>query len=119
MTFEHKPPSPFNWQALQAQLRASPWLEPTDDTSSQRGLIATAQAIIDRMSNSEHMREVSWQPARLANRLPRPVASLPSGEPPALGSGTTRVERPLPAPRGPLPGGAAVAVPRERLEISF
>lgn len=119
MNFEHKPPSPFNWQALQTQLRASPWLEPTDDTNSQRGLIATAQAIINRMSNSERMREVSWQPARLAKGLPKAVASLPSGEPPTLGSGATRVERPLPAPRGPLPGGVAVAVPRERLEIGF
>lgn len=119
MTFEHVPSSPFNWQALQTQLRASPWLEPTDDTNSQRGLIATAQAIIDRMSNSEQLRHVSWQPARLATRLPKPVASLPAGEPPTLGSGATRVERPLPAPRGPLPGGIAVAVPRERLEIGF
>ena len=39
---------------------------PDDDITSQRGLVATAIAIADRMSNSENMREVTWTPVRFA-----------------------------------------------------
>jgi len=52
----------FSWKALQAELSASPYLSPEDDILSQRGIIATAMAIMDKMTNSEVLREVTWKP---------------------------------------------------------
>jgi hypothetical protein len=57
--------SAFSWKALRDQLAVSSYLMPDDDITSQRGLIATAIAIAERMSNSENTREVTWKPVRL------------------------------------------------------
>ena len=56
----------FSWKNLQAELSASVYLSPEDDILSQRGIIATAMAIADRMTNSEVLREVTWKPVRLS-----------------------------------------------------
>ena len=56
----------FSWKALQSELSNSPYLMPDDDIKTQRGLIATASAILERMANSVEMREVSWKPVRLS-----------------------------------------------------
>ena len=58
--------SAFSWKNLQAELSASVYLSPEDDILSQRGIIATAMAIMDRMTNSEVLREVTWKPVRLS-----------------------------------------------------
>jgi hypothetical protein len=47
--------SAFSWKALQAELSTSSYLLPDDDITSQRGIIATAMAIADRMTCSEAM----------------------------------------------------------------
>jgi hypothetical protein len=57
--------SAFSWKALRDQLAVSSYLMPDDDITSQRGLIATAIAIADRMTCSPEMREVTWKPVRL------------------------------------------------------
>jgi hypothetical protein len=44
--------SAFSWKALQTELSTSSYLLPDDDLSSQRGIIATAIAIADRMTCS-------------------------------------------------------------------
>ena len=61
-------PSPTNCfvEVFQQELLNSPYLEASDDVKTQRGIVATAMAIVDRMSNSEKMREVTWKPARVA-----------------------------------------------------
>ena len=56
----------FSWKNLQAELSTSSYLDASDDLSTQRGLIAAAIPIADRMSNSEEMREVTWKPVRLS-----------------------------------------------------
>ena len=53
-------------EVFQQELLNSPYLEAGDDVKTQRGIVATAMAIVDRMSNSEKMREVTWKPARVA-----------------------------------------------------
>jgi hypothetical protein len=53
----------FTWKALQAELSNSSYLLPEDDIKT-RGIIATAVAIMERMSNSEKMREVTWKPIK-------------------------------------------------------
>jgi hypothetical protein len=66
----------FSWKALQSELSNSPYLMPEDDILSQRGIIATAQAILDRMTNSENLREVTWKPVRLSMKsIIEPVKS--------------------------------------------
>ena len=66
----------FSWKNLQAELSTSSYLDASDDLSTQRGLIAAAIPIADRMSNSEEMREVTWKPVRLS--LKPVVVSLDS-----------------------------------------
>ena len=68
--------SAFSWKNLQAELSTSSYLDASDDLSTQRGLIAAAIPIADRMSNSEEMREVTWKPVRLS--LKPVVVSLDS-----------------------------------------
>lgn len=100
----------FTWKSLQAELSVSPFLEAEDDLNTQRGLIATAAAIVDRMSNSENMRAVTWKPYRL---IQKEAATLVLDEPPVSepkpGSGNALVENPVPLP--PLPGPAPAYAP--------
>lgn len=99
----------FSWHALRDQLARSTYLDPSDDLSSQRGLVATAAAIAERMSDS--IRDVSWTPVRiLERRLPRATPALPvaSSPPAGPGRGALIEQRPLPSLRPP--GGIAVEV---------
>ncbi len=109
-----------DWRALQAQLAASPWLDASDDLSTQRGIVAASIAVLDRMSNGEGLRKVSWTTGRtlakadaklawLMDVVPVPPAASPSGNP------SQKVDAPLPPPRKPFPGGAAVAQPEPRV----
>lgn len=97
--------APFSWKALQRELQASAYLDPADDLSTQRGLVATAMAILDRMSGD--LGHVSWQPLRISEKKARMQDAL-AGETP---DGRYAVAKPEPQPSSPRPGGAAVAVP--------
>jgi len=99
----------FSWRALQAELAASPYLLPDDDLSTQRGIVATAVAITQRMSDD--YRHLSWQPARLwARPAPEKPVDAPSAPEAPEGPGGCKVA-PAALPRVPRPGGAAVMVP--------
>lgn len=117
------------WTELRQQLQASPFLLPTDDLSCQRGIVATSIAVLDRISNSAAMREVSWQPTRLVAKADAKLAAaLDSPTKPQSGPSSSprpNVPSPVPPPRGPRPGGATVRVPipglivPARVEIDF
>ena len=103
----------FSWKALCDQLSTSRYLQPGDDLSSQRGLVATAAAIAERMSDDA--RHFPWVPARLvAARARRVEPFSPQG---LNGSthGGQLVTAPVPPPRAPRPGGAAVPLPALRV----
>src|SRR6516162_1006321 len=97
----------FSWKNLQTELSRSPWLMPEDDITTQRGIVAASIAILDRMSNGERLREVTWTPVRRLTppEPPRPAPTEATGEPFA------KVPTPTPPPRTPRPGGAAVKIP--------
>lgn len=91
----------FTWKGLRDELTASAWLDVSDDLTTQRGLIATAEAIVERMS--DETRHVSWRPVRLA------TASVKEGrgrDLPGSGDGGAIVEKPSVAPRAPSPAPA-------------
>ena len=109
---------PFTWKALQAQLAASPHLEATDDLSTQRGLLATSDAILQRM-----LRHGLNIPVVPVSHTAPPPAERPA---PLVRSSVERPNAgalpvaPAPAPIAPRPSGAAVRLPRApALEISF
>lgn len=99
-----------DWKALRAQLAVSDFLEPGDDLTTQRGIIATAIAITERMSFTDRMHHVSWQPVRLRSPLQAPEKAVETPKPAAGGPGGLLVKA-SPEPRLPQPGGAAVKVP--------
>ncbi len=98
----------MDWKALRDELAASSYLDPADDLTTQRGIVATALAIVERMS--DELREVSWRPVRLQEKAPvkplTPAPALAGGQP-----GNAPVLA-VPTPRKPTPGGMAV-VPGE------
>ncbi len=94
----------MNWFALRNELAASAYLLETDRLASERDLVATALAIVERMS--VETREVSWRPVRL---LQKP-ASAPVAPDPCQGSGKpgNAPVRLVTTPRKPAPGGIAL-----------
>lgn len=104
----------FSWKALQAQLAQSEFLRPGDDLGSQRGLIATSAAILERMAIANaRATHGTWTPERvLYAKMPRQPRSEPAQA--VCGAGPTGgaliVKKP-PAPSQPRPGGFAVAIP--------
>ncbi len=93
----------MNWSALRDELAASAYLEPEDDLTTQRGIVATALAIVERMSIET--REISWRPYRLLEKAagkPLPPAAMPDTDKP----GNAPVRAVL-TPRKPTPGGIA------------
>ncbi len=93
----------MDWKALRDELATSSYLDPSDDLTTQRGIVATSIAILDRMSNE--LREVSWRPVRLLKPASAPVVLAPyqgSGKP---GNAPVRL---VTTPRKPAPGGIAV-----------
>jgi len=104
----------FSWKALQAQLRQSEYLLPTDDVSSQRGIIATSAAILERIAIA-NARETggTWTPQHvIERRIGRPARPVAPGAVCGAGpaGGALIVKKP-PAPSQPRPGGSAVAIP--------
>lgn len=99
--------APFSWRGLQCELQASPYLDLADDLSTQRGLVAAAMAILDRMSGDTG--NVSWTPARMSTRRTAALASQALHGPPVIDGG--QLVKAAPEPSQPRPGGAAVAVP--------
>jgi hypothetical protein len=98
----------FSWRALRDQLAQSVYLMPENDLATQRGIVATAMAIAERMSDDT--RHVSWMPVRiLAKREARAKAYRPSSAPSAMDGGA--LVKADPRPSQPRPGGTAVAVP--------
>lgn len=73
--------SDFNWKNLRTNLAKSAYIQPADDLSTQRGIVAAAIAILDRMSNCERMREVTWKPLRLVAKETAAPAPKPSPKP--------------------------------------
>lgn len=110
---------PFSWKALQMQLRASCYICPGDDTTTQRGLIATAAAIIERMSLD--VREVTWTPQRVLDQRARTAHVViigfdPGHETPAQDcDGGALVLNPVPPPNKPRGGLAASRQKEEAL----
>jgi hypothetical protein len=96
----------FAWTVLRSQLLAHSerWLEPNDDMNTEQGVIAAAIAVLDRMSNSEALREVSWRPVRLL--VPTASPSAPQATPAGGGNPSAPVLSPVPAPRAPSPAPA-------------
>ncbi len=93
----------MNWSALRNELAASAYLLETDRLTSERDLVATALAIVERMS--VETREVSWRPYRLLKAPEKPFtpdAGKPSGPP---GNAPVRL---VTTPRKPAPGGIAL-----------
>jgi len=111
------------WQfsELAAQLSQSAYLDPTDDLQTEAGIVATSIAILERISNGERLREVSWQPVRLAGKVepklddsaPRQAPTAPTGGP------STKIEVPVPPPITPRPGSAAVTLKRREPVADF
>lgn len=102
----------FSWKKLRDELAMSEYLSPEDDLRSQRGVVAAATAIMERMSNSERMREVTWQPVRLATAATL-VIPLPEVKPkpkPKGKNGNARVTNPTPVPVLPGPAGAYATI---------
>jgi hypothetical protein len=97
-----------DWKALRAELATSEFFEKGDDLSTQRGIVATAIAILDRMSNSERLREVSWRPVRLVGKVAPTVPNLSA---PATEKGNDPILVKT-TPRKPAPGGIALSLPR-------
>src|SRR5215831_16051900 len=96
----------FTWKALQSELATSPYLLPGDDISTQRGLVATSVAILQRMSDDT--RHCTWTPERLwGRRTPEKPAHASSSEPATDLPGGALVS-PAASPRAPRPGGFAV-----------
>lgn len=91
------------WKALRDELARSEWLDASDDLTTQRGIVVAALAIVDRMSNSEALREVSWRPVRLVavSSQEGHRRNLPKGV-----DGGASVQKPVAAPRAPMPGPA-------------
>jgi hypothetical protein len=94
----------MNWKALRDELAASSYLDPEDDLTTQRGIVATALAIVERMSGE--LREVSWRPVRLLEKTAAKPLSLDDRKG-ADKPGNAPV-RSTPMPRKPAPGGIAV-----------
>jgi hypothetical protein len=107
----------FSWKKLKTELSNSDYLLPADDLSSQRGIIAAAEAILDRMANGERLREVSWD--GLASKRRKAVATASNGKGGngkdgsggAKPSGNSLVLNPAPKPVLPGPTGNAVKIP--------
>ncbi len=94
----------MNWSALRDELQASSYLDPEDDLTTQRGIVATALAIVERMSIET--REVSWRPYRLLEKAAgKPLALDGSGPTDRPGNAPVRA---VPVPHKPQPGGMAV-----------
>lgn len=98
----------MNWKALRDELAASSYLDPADDLTTQRGIVATALAIVERMS--DELREVSWKPVRLLEKAASKPLTLDAGQG-ADKPGNAPV-RAVPPPRKPAPSGMVV-VPGE------
>jgi len=98
----------MNWAALRNELQASTYLEPEDDLTTQRGIVATALAIVERMS--VETRDVSWRPYRLLQKVTETPLTL-DGSQGADKPGNAPVPV-APTPRKPQPGGMAVDLPR-------
>lgn len=100
------------WRALRDQLAASAFIDPADDLLTQRGLVATAVAITERMADRHF--PLAERQAHLAARIeankPAPAApALPvAARAPDDPIGGNAVAKPVPAPRAPRPGGNAV-----------
>lgn len=99
-----------DWKALRAQLAVSDYLEPGDDLTTQRGIIATATAILDRMSFSDRMHHVTWKPVRLQAPLQAPQKPVDEPKTASGGPGGLLVKT-SPEPRLPPGGGIALRVP--------
>lgn len=105
--------APFSWKALQAELAASAYLEPTDDVSTQRGLVATAIAITERMLRygcNVPVRPVPLEAVAVdLEALEQAVtpAPSPSSDPP----GEAAVQPPPPPKTPPGAPGVAVILP--------
>jgi hypothetical protein len=109
---------PFSWRNLQVCLRTSPYVLASDDLTTQRGLVATAAAILERQAISlARATHVSWTPqAVIDRRVARQCPTSPRGvaqdaPPPAGPSGGSLIEKRPPAPSQPRPGGSAVRIP--------
>ena len=100
----------MNWFALRNELAASAYLLETDRLTSERDLVATALAIVERMS--VETREVSWRPMRLLTGAANSAtegggnATGANAVPPSA-SGNAPV-RLVTTPRKPAPGGIAL-----------
>lgn len=97
-----------DWKALRAQLAVSDFLEPGDDLTTQRGIIATAVAISERMFYSV---PGTWTPSRLRDKARQaPALALDASEPTEGPAGGLKVQA-SPEPRLPPGGGIALRVP--------
>jgi hypothetical protein len=104
----------MNWKSLRAELAASAWLQPDDDIDTQRGLVATSIAILERMRDGERLRTVSWTPQRILERrtarLPPAPGHYPKPRPGPSNEGGGALVRAEPKPCLPRPGGEAVEI---------
>lgn len=102
--------SEFSWKALAATLAQSDYLQPGDDLSTQRGIVATAAAIAERMSYCDRMHHVTWKPVRLQEASQAPTVALDASKS-SPGPGGFKIAQPAPTPSLPPSDGAAEALP--------